>query len=156
MHRRFGVLYLNWSGVVTFKGGHELITRGPCALVRHPIYTGLVTMFVATVIVLGRRRNHRDAVGVREHLDQTAARRKTHAPEIPRPIRCVSTSRETPDTFHHLAFSYMYEKNNCGFEDCSCFPGFESLAVASHPLQLISFLLFLLRDQLNPSKQKRD
>ena len=43
----------NWSGVVTFKGGHELITSGPYALVRHPIYTGLLTMFVATVIVLG-------------------------------------------------------------------------------------------------------
>ena len=47
------ILGRNWSGVVTFKGGHELITRGPYALVRHPIYTGLLTMFVATVIVLG-------------------------------------------------------------------------------------------------------
>ena len=43
----------NWSGVVTFKGGHELITRGPYALVRHPIYSGLLIMLVATVIVLG-------------------------------------------------------------------------------------------------------
>src|SRR6266496_6196782 len=43
----------NWSGVVTLKGGHELITRGPYSLVRHPIYTGLLTMFIATVIVLG-------------------------------------------------------------------------------------------------------
>jgi protein-S-isoprenylcysteine O-methyltransferase Ste14 len=43
----------NWSGVVTLKGGHELITSGPYTLVRHPIYTGLLTMFVATVIVLG-------------------------------------------------------------------------------------------------------
>src|SRR5713226_1382268 len=43
----------NWSGVVTLKGGHELITNGPYALVRHPIYTGLLTMFVATAIVLG-------------------------------------------------------------------------------------------------------
>src|SRR5438132_3591970 len=43
----------NWSGVVTLKGGHELITSGPYALVRHPIYTGLLTMFVASVIVLG-------------------------------------------------------------------------------------------------------
>ena len=43
----------NWSGVVTLKGGHELITRGPYAWVRHPIYTGLLTMFVATLIVLG-------------------------------------------------------------------------------------------------------
>jgi protein-S-isoprenylcysteine O-methyltransferase Ste14 len=43
----------NWSGVVTLKGGHELITEGPYAIVRHPIYTGLLVMIVATVIVLG-------------------------------------------------------------------------------------------------------
>ena len=43
----------NWSGVVTFKGGHELITRGPYAIVRHPIYTGLLAMVIGTVIVLG-------------------------------------------------------------------------------------------------------
>ena len=43
----------NWSGVVTFKGGHELITRGPYRIVRHPIYTGLIFMLVGTVIVLG-------------------------------------------------------------------------------------------------------
>jgi protein-S-isoprenylcysteine O-methyltransferase Ste14 len=43
----------NWSGVVTFKGGHELITRGPYAIVRHPIYTGILTMLVGTVIVFG-------------------------------------------------------------------------------------------------------
>jgi len=43
----------NWSGVVTLKGDHELITSGPYALVRHPIYTGLLTMFLATVIVRG-------------------------------------------------------------------------------------------------------
>jgi len=43
----------NWSGVVTLKGGHELITRGPYAIVRHPIYAGLLVMIVATVIVHG-------------------------------------------------------------------------------------------------------
>ena len=43
----------NWSGVVTFKGGHELITKGPYAIVRHPIYTGILTMIIATVIVVG-------------------------------------------------------------------------------------------------------
>jgi protein-S-isoprenylcysteine O-methyltransferase Ste14 len=43
----------NWSGVVTLKGGHELITRGPYALVRHPIYTGILIMIVGTVIVFG-------------------------------------------------------------------------------------------------------
>jgi protein-S-isoprenylcysteine O-methyltransferase Ste14 len=43
----------NWSGTITLKEGHELIERGPYRLVRHPIYTGLITMFLATVIVLG-------------------------------------------------------------------------------------------------------
>ena len=43
----------NWSGAVTFKGGHELITRGPYAVVRHPIYTGILVMIVGTVIVFG-------------------------------------------------------------------------------------------------------
>ena len=43
----------NWSGVVTLKGEHELITRGPYAWVRHPIYTGLLTMAVGTAVVRG-------------------------------------------------------------------------------------------------------
>ena len=73
----------NWSGVVTLKRGHELISDGPYALVRHPIYTGLLTMFVATVIVLTCRRNYRSAVRVRESLDKIALRRKTHAQAVP-------------------------------------------------------------------------
>jgi protein-S-isoprenylcysteine O-methyltransferase Ste14 len=43
----------NWSGTVTLKEGHELIVRGPYRLVRHPIYTGLLTMLIATVIQQG-------------------------------------------------------------------------------------------------------
>ena len=41
----------NWSGVVTLKGGHELITSGPYAIVRHPIYTGILVMIIGTVLV---------------------------------------------------------------------------------------------------------
>jgi len=44
----------NWSGTITFKENHELIERGPYRLTRHPIYTGLITMFVGTELVLGR------------------------------------------------------------------------------------------------------
>ena len=44
----------NWSGTVTLKEGHELIQRGPYRLVRHPIYTGLLAMFLATAIAYGR------------------------------------------------------------------------------------------------------
>ncbi len=44
----------NWSGNITLKEEHELIVRGPYRLVRHPIYTGLFVMFLATAIVFGR------------------------------------------------------------------------------------------------------
>ena len=47
------VLGRNWSGTVTLKEGHELIVRGPYRLVRHPIYTGLLTMLIATAIQQG-------------------------------------------------------------------------------------------------------
>lgn len=32
----------NWSGRATVKAGHELITTGPYAMARHPIYTGIL------------------------------------------------------------------------------------------------------------------
>jgi protein-S-isoprenylcysteine O-methyltransferase Ste14 len=44
----------NWSGNVTFKEGHELIRTGPYAVVRHPIYMGVLLMFIGTMIVVGR------------------------------------------------------------------------------------------------------
>ncbi|PZR77308.1 MAG: isoprenylcysteine carboxylmethyltransferase family protein [Chthoniobacterales bacterium] len=47
------VLGRNWSGVVTLKEEHELIVRGPYRCVRHPIYTGLITMYLGTAIVAG-------------------------------------------------------------------------------------------------------
>ena len=48
------VLGRNWSAEVTFKQDHELIESGPYALVRHPIYTGLVVMALGTAINYGR------------------------------------------------------------------------------------------------------
>jgi protein-S-isoprenylcysteine O-methyltransferase Ste14 len=46
----------NWSSDVTFKQGHELIKRGPYRLVRHPIYTGILTMCLGTAIEIGQLR----------------------------------------------------------------------------------------------------
>jgi protein-S-isoprenylcysteine O-methyltransferase Ste14 len=43
----------NWSGTVTLKEGHELIRSGPYALVRHPIYTGLLLAFTGTALACG-------------------------------------------------------------------------------------------------------
>ncbi len=47
------ILGRNWSGVVTLKEGHELVELGPYRFVRHPIYTGILTMFFATALVQG-------------------------------------------------------------------------------------------------------
>jgi protein-S-isoprenylcysteine O-methyltransferase Ste14 len=47
------VLGRNWSGTVTLKENHELIVRGPYRLVRHPIYTGILAMLLATAIQQG-------------------------------------------------------------------------------------------------------
>jgi protein-S-isoprenylcysteine O-methyltransferase Ste14 len=43
----------NWSASVAFKKKHELITNGPYRLVRHPIYTGMIGMFLGFAIYTG-------------------------------------------------------------------------------------------------------
>ena len=46
----------NWSQAVTLKEDHELITTGPYALVRHPIYTGLLLGFIGCAVARGEWR----------------------------------------------------------------------------------------------------
>lgn len=41
---------------MTIKQDHELITTGPYALVRHPIYTGILAGFLGTAIALSQVR----------------------------------------------------------------------------------------------------
>jgi protein-S-isoprenylcysteine O-methyltransferase Ste14 len=43
----------NWSRAVAFKENHELITTGLYRYVRHPIYTGVLLMILATALSVG-------------------------------------------------------------------------------------------------------
>lgn len=42
-----------WSGSITRKEGHHVVNTGPYALVRHPIYTGLLAAAIATAVATG-------------------------------------------------------------------------------------------------------
>ena len=44
------VLGRNWSGWVTIKENHTLVRQGPYAIVRHPIYSGLLLAVLGTAI----------------------------------------------------------------------------------------------------------
>jgi protein-S-isoprenylcysteine O-methyltransferase Ste14 len=46
----------NWSSMVTIKQDHELILRGPYAVVRHPIYSGFLLALTGTAIAVGEIR----------------------------------------------------------------------------------------------------
>jgi protein-S-isoprenylcysteine O-methyltransferase Ste14 len=48
-------LYLGrlWSSAVTLKDGHRVVDTGPYALVRHPIYTGILIAAAATAVDQG-------------------------------------------------------------------------------------------------------
>jgi protein-S-isoprenylcysteine O-methyltransferase Ste14 len=46
----------NWSGSITLKENHSLVKTGPYALIRHPIYTALLTSFLGTALLEGRWR----------------------------------------------------------------------------------------------------
>ena len=44
---------MRWSGSVTAKADHRIVDTGPYALVRHPIYTGLLLSAFATAALYG-------------------------------------------------------------------------------------------------------
>ena len=46
----------NWSATVTLKQGHELIRSGPYAVVRHPIYTGMLLALAGTAMTIDKWR----------------------------------------------------------------------------------------------------
>jgi protein-S-isoprenylcysteine O-methyltransferase Ste14 len=46
----------NWSARVTLKEDHRLIRSGPYALVRHPIYTGMLLGTIGAALVAGEWR----------------------------------------------------------------------------------------------------
>ncbi|MGA7909676.1 MAG: isoprenylcysteine carboxylmethyltransferase family protein [Candidatus Sulfotelmatobacter sp.] len=43
----------NWSGRIAVKVEHQLIRSGPYGLMRHPIYTGVLAMYLGSAVVTG-------------------------------------------------------------------------------------------------------
>jgi protein-S-isoprenylcysteine O-methyltransferase Ste14 len=43
----------NWSGAIQIKENPELVRSGPYRVLRHPIYTGLLAMYIGPAIVTG-------------------------------------------------------------------------------------------------------
>src|SRR5262249_4838330 len=41
----------NWSGAIAIKAAHQLVRTGPYRWGRHPIYTGMLGMFLGTALV---------------------------------------------------------------------------------------------------------
>lgn len=46
----------NWSGTITIKQDHQLVTTGPYAAVRHPIYAGILLALAGSAIAIGEWR----------------------------------------------------------------------------------------------------
>ncbi len=46
----------NWSGAVTLKDDHELISKGIYRWIRHPIYTGILLAMIGTALIRGYLR----------------------------------------------------------------------------------------------------
>lgn len=46
----------NWSASVQLKEGHELIVAGPYRVIRHPIYTGFLLLFLGSALMVGEWR----------------------------------------------------------------------------------------------------
>jgi protein-S-isoprenylcysteine O-methyltransferase Ste14 len=48
------ILGRNWSGVVSISENHELVSSGPYAYVRNPIYSGILLAILGTAVGFGR------------------------------------------------------------------------------------------------------
>jgi protein-S-isoprenylcysteine O-methyltransferase Ste14 len=47
----------NWSAAVMLKRGHTLVQKGPYAVVRHPIYSGMLVALLGTALIDGHIRS---------------------------------------------------------------------------------------------------
>jgi protein-S-isoprenylcysteine O-methyltransferase Ste14 len=92
------VIGRNWSASVTVKQDHALVTSGPYAWVRHPIYTGLMVALIGSAVALGLVRaaiavlialaaiSYKLRVEERVMLEQFGATYRAYSARVPRLI----------------------------------------------------------------------
>jgi protein-S-isoprenylcysteine O-methyltransferase Ste14 len=51
------ILGSSWSANPSIRQNHELVLRGPYRIVRHPIYTGILAMFLGSALQSGQLRS---------------------------------------------------------------------------------------------------
>jgi protein-S-isoprenylcysteine O-methyltransferase Ste14 len=84
------VLAKSWSGDVAITPAHALVQRGPYAVVRHPIYLGLLVAQLGMIIALGEVRALVFVYGIERLLKKL-------------PLEEAALRREYPIEYEHYA-----------------------------------------------------
>ncbi len=88
-----------WSGSITRKEGHHVVDTGPYALVRHPIYTGIILSAIATAIAIGAVHAYLGAVlliigyWIKAKLEERFLQQKNSTPQAYRTSRIAAACR---------------------------------------------------------------
>jgi protein-S-isoprenylcysteine O-methyltransferase Ste14 len=65
------IIAKNWSGTITIPSQHTLVQKGPYAIVRHPIYLGLLLSQAGMILALGELRGLVFVLGIERLLRKT-------------------------------------------------------------------------------------
>jgi protein-S-isoprenylcysteine O-methyltransferase Ste14 len=86
----------NWSATITIRTGHSLVSTGPYARLRHPIYSGMLLAIAGTALAEGDWWGLLALVFTLRLVDQSEERGNLAARRIRRPIRRARATHRVP------------------------------------------------------------